>query len=94
MELKKTESADLTKKSSFFFSIGLTLTMALILTAFEWKEIEEQAELVAGKTTNTADEILEVPPTEQPPPPPPQVQQPQVIEVPDEEKIEIGRAHV
>lgn len=88
MELKKTESADLTKKSSFFFSIGLTLTMALVLTAFEWKEMEEQAELVAGKTTNTADEILEVPPTEQPPPPPPQVQQPQVVEVPDEEKIE------
>ena len=50
--------------------------------------LEEQAELVAGKTTNTADEILEVPPTEQPPPPPPQVQQPQVVEVPDEEKIE------
>jgi len=29
-----------------------------------------------------------VPPTEQPPPPPPKIQQPQIIEVPDEEEIE------
>ena len=88
MELKKAEKADLTKTSTLFFSLGLTLTLAVVLTAFEWKEMEEQAELLAGKTTNTADEIMEVPPTEQPPPPPPQVQQPQVVEVPDEEEIE------
>jgi len=88
MELKKSEKADLTKTSTLFFSVGLTLTLAVVLTAFEWKEMEEQAELLAGKTTNTADEIMEVPPTEQPPPPPPQVQQPQVVEVPDEEEIE------
>jgi len=50
--------------------------------------MEEQAELLAGKTTNTADEIMEVPPTDIPPPPPPQIQQPQVVEVPDEEEIE------
>jgi protein TonB len=31
---------------------------------------------------------MEVPPTDLPPPPPPQVQQPQIVEVPDEEKIE------
>lgn len=30
---------------------------------------------------------MEVPPTDIPPPPPPQVQQPQVVEVPDEEEI-------
>ena len=88
MELKKSEKADLTKTSTLFFSLGLTLTMAVILTAFEWKEMEEQAELLAGKTTNTADEIMEVPPTDIPPPPPPQIQQPQVVEVPDEEEIE------
>ena len=41
-----------------------------------------------GKSTNTFEEMLEIPPTEQPPPPPPQVQQPQIIEVPDEEEIE------
>lgn len=88
MELKKSEKADLTKTSTLFFSLGLTLTLAIVLTAFEWKEMEEQAELLAGKTTNTADEIMEVPPTDIPPPPPPQIQQPQVVEVPDEEEIE------
>ncbi|MEQ8423644.1 MAG: TonB family protein, partial [Cyclobacteriaceae bacterium] len=41
-----------------------------------------------GKNTNTFEEMLEIPPTEQPPPPPPQIQQPQIIEVPDEEEIE------
>jgi len=88
MELKKSEKADLTKTSTLFFSLGLTLTLGIILTAFEWKEMEEQAELLSGKTTNTADEIMEVPPTDIPPPPPPQIQQPQVVEVPDEEEIE------
>ena len=88
MELKKSEKADLTKTSTLFFSLGLTLTLAVVLTAFEWKEMEEQAQLLAGKTTNTADEIMEVPPTDIPPPPPPQIQQPQVVEVPDEEEIE------
>ena len=88
MELKKSDKADLTKTSTLFFSLGLTLTLGIILTAFEWKEMEEQAELLAGKTTNTADEIMEVPPTDIPPPPPPQIQQPQVVEVPDEEEIE------
>lgn len=88
MELKKSEKADLTKTSTLFFSLGLTLTLAVVLTAFEWKEMDEQAELLAGKTTNTADEIMEVPPTDIPPPPPPQIQQPQVVEVPDEEEIE------
>ncbi|MFZ9981913.1 MAG: energy transducer TonB [Cyclobacteriaceae bacterium] len=88
MELKKSEKADLTKTSTLFFSLGLTLTLGIVLTAFEWKEMEEQAELLAGKTINTADEIMEVPPTDIPPPPPPQIQQPQVVEVPDEEEIE------
>jgi len=31
---------------------------------------------------------MDIPPTEQPPPPPPKIQQPQIIEVPDEEEIE------
>lgn len=88
MEPKRTEVAELSNKSTLFFSFGLVVTLALVLTAFEWKDIEEAAELATGKTADNVEEILEVPPTEQPPPPPPQVQQPQVVEVPDEEKIE------
>lgn len=88
MEAKKTEKADLTKKSTLFFSIGLLLTMSLVVTAFEWKDTDIQDVDLLGKSTNTFEETIEVPPTEQPPPPPPQVQQPQIVEVPDEEEIE------
>jgi len=56
--------------------------------AFEWRDTEKQEIDLMGKSTNTFEEMLEIPPTEQPPPPPPQVQQPQIIEVPDEEEIE------
>src|SRR5436190_2465849 len=87
MEVKKTEKADLTKKSSFFFSIGLTITMALVLMAFEWTDSDDGTLDLAGKNLNTFEEVIEVPPTEQPPPPAPVIQQPQVVEVPDEEEI-------
>ena len=88
MEAKKTDKADLQKKSTFFFSIGLLVTMAAVVTVFEHKSYEESLVDLVAKNTNTFEETLEVPPTEQPPPPPPQVQQPQIVEVPDEEKIE------
>jgi periplasmic protein TonB len=87
MEAKKTEKADLTKKTSLFFSVGLLLTMALVFMAFEWKSYEDSLVDLQGKNTNIFEEMLEVPPTEQPPPPAPIIQQPQIVEVPDEEEI-------
>ncbi len=87
MEAKKTEKADLTKKTTFFFSIGLMVTMSLVVTAFEWKDYDESLVDLMAKNTNTFEETMEVPPTEQPPPPAPVIQQPQIIEVKDEEEI-------
>jgi protein TonB len=87
MEAKKTEKADLTKKSSLFFSIGLVVTMTIIVMAFEYKTYDDTDVKDLGKQNTNMEEILEVPPTEQPPPPPPKIQQPQIIEVPDEEEI-------
>jgi protein TonB len=87
MEAKKTDKADLTNKSSFFFSIGLLFTMSLMLWQFERKTYEDSIADLTNKTTNTFEEMMEVPPTEQPPPPAPVVQQPQIVEVPDEEEI-------
>jgi periplasmic protein TonB len=87
MEAKKTEKADLTNKSMFFFSIGLFATMGITLAIFENKTYDEKVDLVA-RIQDQAEEIMDVPVTDQPPPPPPQVQQPQVVEVPDEEEIE------
>ncbi len=87
MEAKKSDSADLTRKSGFFFSIGLSVTMAIVLMAFEYRQTDEGAADLVAKNTNTFEETLEVPPTDQAPPPQPVVQQPQVVEVPDEEEI-------
>jgi len=88
MELKKTPKADLSNKSSFFFSIGLLVTMSVVVAVFEHKTYEDSSVDLIARSSNVFEETLEVPPTEQPPPPPPQIQQPQIIEVPDEEKIE------
>ena len=87
MEAKKTESADLTKKTSLFFSLGLLVTMSFVLYAFERKDYDENLVELQGKNSNIFEEMLEVPPTEQPPPPAPVIQQPQIVEVPDTEEI-------
>ena len=49
MEAKKTEKADLTKKSGLFFSIGLLFTLAIAVMAFEWKSYDEQVDLLQAK---------------------------------------------
>lgn len=87
MEPKKSEKADLTKKTMLFFNIGLTATLLLVVFAFNYKSYDDDDVIAVGARSNNVEEILEVPPTEQPPPPPPQIQQPQIIEVPDEEEI-------
>jgi protein TonB len=87
MQPKKSEKADLTNKSWLFFNIGLVITLLIVVMAFEYKSRDETDLKNMNKNSNLAEEILEVPPTEQPPPPPPKIQQPQIIEVPDEEEI-------
>ena len=87
MEAKKTDKADLTRKTPLFFSIGLLVTMAITLGAFTWKSYDDDLVNLQGKSTNVFEELVEVPPTEQPPPPAPIIQQPQIVEVPDEEEI-------
>jgi periplasmic protein TonB len=88
MEVKKTSKADLSNKTMFFFSIGLFITMSAIVAIFEYKTYEKSVDLGVTQLDGHLDELIDVPPTEQPPPPPPQLQQPQVVEVPDEEKID------
>ncbi len=88
MEAKKTESADLTKKTGLFFNIGLVVTMSIIVFAFENKSYDDSDIASLGTVTDDFEDLLDIPPTEQPPPPPPKIQQPEIIEVPDEEEIE------
>lgn len=73
MEVKKTPKADLEGKKGIFFEIGLALSLAVLLFAFEWKTSTAEV-----NTFNTvAEEQIEeeiIPITQQmlkPPPPPP-----------------------
>jgi protein TonB len=88
MEAKKNPSADLEKKSGMFLNLGLVISLALIITAFEWRFYDDGNTMDLGSVQDNFEDLMEIPPTEQPPPPPPVIQQPEIIEVPDEEEIE------
>lgn len=88
MEYKKSEKSDLTRKRSLFFNIGLVISLLFVITAFEWKFYDDGNLVELGSVNDDFEEMLEIPPTEQPPPPPPKIQQPNIIEVEEEEIIE------
>jgi protein TonB len=88
MESKKSPKADLTKKTGLFFNIGLVITLALVIAAFEYPVYDENTVDLKNAIDDNFEDIMEIPPTEQPPPPPPEIQQPDIVEVPDEEEIE------
>jgi protein TonB len=88
MEAKKNPKADLNKKTTLFLNIGLVISLSLVIMAFEWKFYDEGELMDLGQVSDEFEDVMEIPPTEQPPPPPPKIQQPEIIEVPDEEEIE------
>ena len=88
MEAKKNPKADLNKKTGLFLNIGLVVSLLLVITAFEWKFYDAGEMMDLGQVSDDFEDVMEIPPTEQPPPPPPKIQQPEIIEVPDEEEIE------
>jgi len=88
MENKKNPKADLRKKSGLFLNIGFAVSLSLVLFAFEYKSYNDGSLMELAAVNDDFEEMTEIPPTEQPPPPPPKIQQPEIIEVPDEEEIE------
>jgi protein TonB len=87
MEAKKTDRADLSKKTTFFFSIGLLLTLTLVTSAFEFRSYEESVVKLGEKRVDNFDWMKEVPITNQTPPPPPPPPAPVIVVVDDDEKI-------
>lgn len=87
MEPKKNKNADVHQLRGMLFSLSLTVTLGLVITAFEWKSTGDSNTVDLTKYDMVTDELLEIPPTEQPPPPPPQAIVPKIVEVPDEEEI-------
>lgn len=87
MEVKKYEKVDLDRQSSLFMNIGLVVALGLCLLAFEWKTYDDLSAVEYEATAVETEELIDIPITEMPPPPPPVIQQPEIVEVPDEEEI-------
>lgn len=88
MELKKNPKADLNRKYGLFLNVGLSISLLLVIAAFEWPTYDDSGLVDLGQVNDDFEDIMEIPPTEQPPPPPPKIQLPEIVEVPDEEEIE------
>lgn len=86
MEVKKSKKADLERKRSLFFQIGLILTLGAILVAFEWTSMDAASDALAWVDEEVVEE--EAPPiTRQeeikPPPPPPPPRAIDIIQIVD-----------
>jgi protein TonB len=91
MQPKKSEKVDLTKNSSLYFVVGLSVVLFISWQAIEWKTYKRTYDYEALNVDDDDDE--EIPITEQikvpPPPPPPPPPAPEIIEnVEDEEEVE------
>jgi protein TonB len=105
MEKRKTEKADLENKKGLFLQIGLVVTLAVVLAAFEWKSYDA-VQIESFRTVSVEEEEVvintETPPPPPPPPPPPDVTTELEIVADDaiiENEIEINvevddRAHI
>jgi protein TonB len=91
MEPKKNPKADLSKRSIFFFQIGLIVMLFITWQAIEWKTYDKTL-LDIGQLNLEEDDEEEIPITEfipPPPPPPPPPPAPEIIDVvDDDEEIE------
>jgi protein TonB len=83
MELKKSKSADLEKRKGMFIEIGLVITLAIVLVAFEWTKGEGRGNddsIVAD--IQMEDEMMQITRREEPKPEP-KPETPKVAEVLD-----------
>ncbi len=89
MEPRKSQDADLEKRRMSFWAIGLMVSLALTLAAFEWTTFERGPDELASLDIDLLEEEV-IPPSAPPPPPPPPPPAPTtVIEiVEDEEEVE------
>lgn len=89
MLYKKNPALEMEKTRGLFFAVGLVFSLSLVLTSFEWKfygALEPMELKVEAQVVELED--LDIPTTFQPPPPPKTVlEQPEIIEVKNEEEI-------
>ncbi len=88
MELKKNPRLDLSNYRTLIFSISFSLSIGLVLIAFEWKTVGISSAVSLETSGASFEELLEVPITNQATPPPPKLSRQTIIEIPDEEEIQ------
>jgi len=85
-EVKKNPKADLEPKKVFFLQIGLIISLALALVAFEWKSYEKvKIDVTTRVVDDTPEEMIEITQQDKTPPPPAPPQQTTVIQIVDDE---------
>ena len=87
IKLKSAKASNQIRLSKLFFCIGLCFSLLFIITAFEWRFVDNGEIVDLGKVSSNFENIIDVPPTEQPPSPKPKFVQPKIIEIPDEEEV-------
>lgn len=71
MEPKKSPKADLENKRTLFLQIGLIISLAIVLGAFEWKSYEKREQTLQKQTVKeTPEEMVPITKQEKKPPPP------------------------
>ena len=70
MEIKKSDKANLENKKLLFTEIGLVISLAIVLVAFEWGSEEKQVAILE-ETAQVVEVEEMVPITQETPPPPP-----------------------
>ncbi len=89
MKPKKTEKADLEQKRGFFFQIGLVVSMAAVLLAFEWRSYDRNVmDLGDLKLEDIPEEMIPITKQEEKPPPPPPPAPVEIQIVEDDVEIE------
>lgn len=89
MEAKKTPKANLENKRSLFLQVGLVITLAIVLLAFEWKTYEKiEYDLGEAEIPTIEEEIIPITRQKEKPPPPKKPQTTELEVVEDDEEIE------
>ena len=70
MEVKKSERASLENKRLLFMEIGLVVSLAIVLAAFEWSSKEKKESIMDAENVEIIEDEM-VPITQETPPPPP-----------------------
>lgn len=90
LDFKRAKSQKQHELSHLFFFIGLAVSLAIVIVAFEWRFYDSGDRIeLSDLSGDQFEDLLEIPPTDQPPPPPPQQnQQVVIVEISDEVELE------